>query len=145
MKLYISKLYIWFDKGVKPRIITFENNKVNVITGSSSTGKSNIYAIIDYCLLSGRSNIVFPVINENACWYGMEFQIGDKFFAIARKKPTVDVVPPELWLQHEPFDEDFYPTVKIHMSMAQDENSIKLLAINQIRKYFIVYALFSMP
>ena len=28
MKLYISKLYIWFDKGVKPRIITFENNKV---------------------------------------------------------------------------------------------------------------------
>ena len=35
MKLYISKLYIWFDKGVEPRIITFENNKVNVITGSS--------------------------------------------------------------------------------------------------------------
>lgn len=111
MKLYISKLYIWFDKGVKPRIITFENNKVNIITGSSSTGKSNIYAIIDYCLLSGRSNIVFPVINENACWYGLEFQIGDKFFAIARKKPTVDVVPPELYLLHEPFSEHFYPTV----------------------------------
>jgi predicted ATPase len=37
-----------FDKEVKPRIITFENNKVNVITGSSSTGKSNIYAKIDY-------------------------------------------------------------------------------------------------
>ena len=122
MKLYISKLYIWFDKGVKPRIITFENNKVNVITGSSSTGKSNIYAIIDYCLLSGRSNIVFPVINENACWYGMEFQIGDKFFAIARKKPTVDVVPPELWLQHEPFAEHFYPTVNnSHVNGARRE------------------------
>lgn len=109
MKLFISKLYIWFDKGVEPRILTFENNKVNVITGSSSTGKSNIYAIIDYCLLSGRSNIVFPVINENACWYGLEFQVGDKFFAIARKKPTVDVVPPELYIQCKPFSEQFYP------------------------------------
>lgn len=110
MKLFISKLYIWFDKGIKPRIISFENNKVNVITGSSSTGKSNIYAIIDYCLLSGRPNIVFPIINENARWYGLEFSVGDKFFAIARKKPTVDVVPPELFLQHEPFPELFYPT-----------------------------------
>lgn len=122
MKLYISKLYIWFDKGVKPRIITFENNKVNVITGSSSTGKSNIYAIIDYCLLSGRSNIVFPVINENACWYGLEFQIGDKFFAIARKKPTVDVVPSELYLQHEAFSENFYPTLNnSHVNDARRE------------------------
>ena len=110
MKIFISKLYIWFDKGIKPRVITFENNKVNVITGSSSTGKSNIYAIIDYCLLSGRPNIVFPVINENARWYGLEFNVGDKFFAIARKRPTVDVVPPELYLQYEPFPEPFYPT-----------------------------------
>lgn len=110
MKLFVSKLYIWFDKGINPRIISFENNKVNVITGSSSTGKSNIYAIIDYCLLSGRPNIVFPIINENARWYGLEFSVGDKFFAIARKKPTVDVVPPELFLQHEPFPELFYPT-----------------------------------
>lgn len=110
MKFFVSKLYIWFDKGIKPRVITFENNKVNVITGSSSTGKSNIYAIIDYCLLSGRPNIVFPVINENASWYGLEFNIGEKFFAIARKKPTVDVVPPELYLQYEPFSEMFYPT-----------------------------------
>lgn len=122
MKLYISKLYIWFDKGVKPRIIAFENNKVNVITGSSSTGKSNIYAIIDYCLLSGRSNIVFPIINENACWYGLEFQIGDKFFAIARKKPTVDVVPSELYLQHEAFSENFYPTLNnSHVNDARRE------------------------
>lgn len=122
MKLYISKLYIWFDKGVKPRIIAFENNKVNVITGSSSTGKSNIYAIIDYCLLSGRSNIVFPIINENACWYGLEFQIGDKFFAIARKKPTVDVVPSELYLQHEAFSENFYPTLNnSHVNDAKRE------------------------
>ena len=72
MKLYISKLYIWFDKRVKPRIITFENNKVNVITGSSSTGKSNIYAIIDYCLLSGRSNCISCHKRERMLvWHGV--------------------------------------------------------------------------
>lgn len=111
MNFYISKLYIWFGKDVKPRIVEFVNNKVNVITGSSSTGKSNIYSIIDYCLLSWHPNIVYPVINENAKWYGLEFHLNGKFYAIARKKPTVDVIPPDLFLQYdEPFSESFYPT-----------------------------------
>ena len=52
----------------------------------------------------------------------MEFQIGDKFFAIARKKPTVNVVPTEVWLQHEPFAEHFYPTVNnSHVNDARRE------------------------
>lgn len=109
MKFFVSKLYIWFDRGVQPRMLTFENNKVNVITGSSSTGKSNIYSIIDYCLLSARPNIVEPVINENARWYGLEFYINDKLYAIARKKPTVDVIPSDFYLQYESFKEGFYP------------------------------------
>ena len=108
MKFYISKIYIWFDKDVKPRIMDFDNNKVNVITGSSSTGKSNIYSIIDYCLLSWHPNIVYPVINENAKWYGLEFFLNGEQYAIARKKPTVEVIPPDLFLQTgEAFPEGF--------------------------------------
>lgn len=109
MKFYISKLYIWFARGVHPRILTFDNNKVNVITGSSSTGKSNIYSIIDYCLLSARPNIVEPVINEHARWYGLEFSVNDKLYAIARKKPTIEASTPDCYLQYEPFSEGFYP------------------------------------
>ena len=60
--------------------------KLETYTGSSSTGKSNIYSIIDYCLLSGNVNIVYPVINENAEWYGLEFLVNNKYFAVARKK-----------------------------------------------------------
>lgn len=41
-------------------------------------------------------------------WFGV--LCWRQVFAIARKKPTVDVVPPELFLQHEPFPELFYPT-----------------------------------
>ena len=120
MKFHIKKLYIWFDRNVEPRILKFDNNKVNVITGSSSTGKSNIYAIIDYCLLSGNVNIVYPVINENAQWYGLEFSVNGVFFAIARKKPTVEVIPPEVFMQNEVFASDFYPSnANIHVNDAR--------------------------
>lgn len=121
MKFYISKIYIWFDKDVKPRIMDFDNNKVNVITGSSSTGKSNIYSIIDYCLLSWHPNIVYPVINENAKWYGLEFFLNGEQYAIARKKPTVEVIPPDLFLQTgEAFPEGFYPSSpNIHINDAR--------------------------
>lgn len=39
MKFYINRLVIWFEKDDKPqrRVVEFEKNKVNVITGSSST------------------------------------------------------------------------------------------------------------
>lgn len=110
MKFYIKKLYIWSGKGIKPRTIEFENNKVNVVTGSSSTGKSNIYAIIDYCLLSGKVNIVHPVINENAQWYGLGVFYWWKVFAVARKNQQWEVVPPEVFIQHEIFASDFYPS-----------------------------------
>lgn len=123
MKFYIKKLYIWFARGTKPQILEFENNKVNVITGSSSTGKSNIYSIIDYCLLSGNVNIVQPVINENAQWYGLEFSINSKSYSIARKKPTAETIPSDVFIQNEEFTADYYPS----STNAQINDARKLL------------------
>lgn len=48
MKFNINKIILWLNNG-KIRELTFEKNKVNVITGGSSTGKSEIIDIIDYC------------------------------------------------------------------------------------------------
>lgn len=64
MKFNVSRLIIWFEPVDEPQVLSFYPNKVNVITGNSSTGKSNIIAIINYCLLSEKSNIVEPVINQ---------------------------------------------------------------------------------
>ena len=47
MNFYISKIRLWFEKGEKPRDLEFEADKVNVITGDSSTGKSSVLKIID--------------------------------------------------------------------------------------------------
>ena len=77
MNFYISKIRLWFRHGGEPRDFEFFNDKVNVITGDSSTGKSSVLKIIDYCLLSERSTIVEDVINENVAWYGLVFYVDD--------------------------------------------------------------------
>ncbi len=61
-----------------------------MITGDSSTGKSSVLKIIDYCLLSERSTIVEDVINENVAWYGLVFHVDDRPYTIIRQAPTVE-------------------------------------------------------
>ena len=89
MKFVIHQLKIWFGKDIKPRVLDFVPNKVNVITGDSGTGKSNIVAIIDYCLLSRKSNIVEQVINENAMWYSIFITINNHKLFLGRRKENL--------------------------------------------------------
>lgn len=90
MNFYISKIRLWFKHGGEPRDLDFFPDKVNVITGDSSTGKSSVLKIIDYCLLSERSAIVKDVINENVAWYGMVFYVDDQPYIIIRPSQTVE-------------------------------------------------------
>lgn len=126
MNFYIKKLHIWFRPDEDRRTIKFENNRVNVITGSSSKGKSNILAIIDYCLLSTKPRIVYPVINEYAEWYGIECVINGKYYAIARKKPTEETAESNIYRQNEEFSDDFYPhTTNVQISDLRRELDLK--------------------
>ncbi len=83
MKFYIHKLILWLKVG-EPRVLEFENNKFNVITGNSKTGKTAILEIIDYCFCGSESNISYRHIGENVLWYGLNFKINGKDFTIAR-------------------------------------------------------------
>lgn len=87
MNFYIKKIKFWFKHNRGTKEYVFDKDKVNVITGDSSTGKSSILSIIDYCLLSGVSNIVEDVINENIEWYGLSFNLRDIDYVIIRKNP----------------------------------------------------------
>lgn len=90
MNFYISKIRLWFRGKENPRDLTFEADKVNVITGDSSTGKSSVLKIIDYCLLAERCTIVRDIINENVAWYGLVFSIDEKIYTIIRQAPEVE-------------------------------------------------------
>ena len=87
MNFYIKTIKLWFKHNDAAVEYEFHKNKVNVITGDSSTGKSSLLSIIDYCLLSGESNIVEDVINENITWYGLSFSLKDIDYVIIRKNP----------------------------------------------------------
>lgn len=83
MNFHINKIILWLKNG-KTRMLSFEKNKVNVITGSSGTGKSEILSIIDYCFFGSKPSIADEIINENVTWYGINFNINNKFYTIAR-------------------------------------------------------------
>jgi hypothetical protein len=88
MKYSIQKIILWMnDKSGYRREIKFEEDKINVITGESNTGKTAILHIIDYCLFASKHKIAESKINENVAWYGLNFKINDKHFTIARKAP----------------------------------------------------------
>lgn len=108
MKFYIKKVYLWFSEDDKT-VIPFENNMVNIVRGDSSRGKSNIFAIIDYCLMSDKPNIVEPVINQYTEYYGLEFQLGDTHYSVSRRKPEDNVGADSVYIDYKPFHEEFYP------------------------------------
>lgn len=83
-KFSIENIVLWLKNG-KQRVLKFEPDKVNVITGESNTGKSAILEIVDYCLFASSPQISDSIINENVEWYGLKFSINDKTYTIARK------------------------------------------------------------
>lgn len=90
----INHIQLWLNKDYSPEPNTvkldFKKDKINVITGDSSTGKSSILDIIDYCLLSDSPNIVEDIINENVRYYGMIYSINDIDYVIIRESPKLE-------------------------------------------------------
>ncbi|MGA4852683.1 DUF3732 domain-containing protein [Acinetobacter haemolyticus] len=85
MNFIVKEIKLWFEDG-REKILTFEKNKVNVITGDSATGKTSILSIIDYCLLSSKSNIPNE-ISDKTIWFGLLFEVNKKQRYVIRKSP----------------------------------------------------------
>lgn len=83
MRFVINEMNLWL-KNKTVRSIPFFENKINVITGESGTGKSVIIDIVDYCFFASKTKIPDEKINENINWYGLKFEINDKQYVIAR-------------------------------------------------------------
>jgi len=99
MKFQLLKLVIWpKSEEFAPKILTFEPEKVNVITGVSRTGKSAIIPIIDYCLASSDCFIPIDIIRDNVSWYGIVFQTEIEKILISRKVPDGNRVSNDFYL-----------------------------------------------
>jgi hypothetical protein len=97
MKFVLHEVKLWFKKeNSEPKSYEFLPDKVNVITGDATTGKTSFWSIIDYCLLSGKMNIANTII-EKVSWFGIRFTINGKEFSIARKSPFKGAVNSEVF------------------------------------------------
>lgn len=105
MNFYIHKIQLWFTReDAAPVTYCFEPNKVNVITGDSSTGKSSILRIIDYCLLAEESDIVEDVINESVRYYGISFRMNETDYVIVREAPSFNTPGQKLYWKEDALD-----------------------------------------
>lgn len=88
MNLQIKTIVLYNAKAEK-RILNFNLGEVNIITGSSKTGKSSIINIIDYCLGRDSFQISAGVISDNVEWYGLICKIDEFEIFIAKHKPDI--------------------------------------------------------
>ncbi|MER8472722.1 DUF3732 domain-containing protein [Mesorhizobium sp. M1328] len=87
MHFQIRKLILWPKSGGEPRIVEFHPGMVNVISGSSKTGKSAVIPIIDYCLGSGKCSIPVGTIRTACAWFGLLIETLEGHKLLARREP----------------------------------------------------------
>src|SRR5258708_38011254 len=87
MYFQILKLIRWPRTRDEPRVVKFEKGVVNVISGSSKTGKSAVIPIIDYCLGADKCAIPVGVIRENCSWFGILAETLEGQKLLARREP----------------------------------------------------------
>jgi len=86
MSMQIKSIILYNNAG-NFRELKFKLGAVNIITGKSSTGKSALIDIIDYCLGSSRFKVPEGVIRDAVSWYAVLFQIGQTQVLIAKPAP----------------------------------------------------------
>lgn len=99
MKFSIRKIILWPKKdGQTYREIPFELGKINVITGSSRTGKSALIPIIDYCLGAQKCSIPVDTIRNACTWFGVLFELDREQMLLCRKEPGLKASTGEMFI-----------------------------------------------
>lgn len=82
----IKSIHLYSKDGQR-RDVTFEIEGLNVITGRSSTGKSAISDIIEYCMGRSSFNVPEGVIRDKVAWFAVLFQFAKEQVLVAKPTP----------------------------------------------------------
>lgn len=100
MRFSVNKIVLWPKKsGLKYRTIDFEEDKVNIITGASRTGKSALIPIIDYCLGSDKCTIPVDTIRKACSWFGVLFNLDGEQLLLCRREPGRQMSTGEMYFE----------------------------------------------
>ncbi|QTI87222.1 DUF3732 domain-containing protein [Streptomyces sp. AgN23] len=71
-----------------PRVLRFRPGALNILTGESETGKSEILDIVDYCLGRSTPNLPDEPIDRTVGWYALLVAFRDSRMVLARPRPA---------------------------------------------------------
>lgn len=83
----IREIIIYSHSGAIRRI-TFKTSGLNIITGRSSTGKSALSDIIEYCMGRSSFNIPEGTIRDKVAWYAVIYQFPGEQVLVAKPAPA---------------------------------------------------------
>lgn len=82
----IKSIHIYSHDG-KRRDLHFKVDGLNVITGRSSTGKSALSEIIEYCMGRSAFNVPEGVIRDKVAWFAVIYQFSGEQVWVAKPTP----------------------------------------------------------
>ena len=82
----IRSIHIYSHNGQR-RDIRFKVDGLNVITGRSSTGKSALSEIIEYCMGRSSFNVPEGVIRDKVAWFAVIYQFQNEQVLVAKPTP----------------------------------------------------------
>jgi len=83
----IKSIHLYSHDGLR-RDLHFKVDGLNVITGRSSTGKSALSDIIEYCMGRSTCNVPEGVIRDKVAWFAVIYQFPQEQVLIAKPTPT---------------------------------------------------------
>jgi hypothetical protein len=83
----IKSIHLYSHDGLR-RDLLFKIDGLNVITGRSSTGKSALSDIIEYCMGRSTCNVPEGVIRDKVAWFAVIYQFPQEQVLIAKPTPT---------------------------------------------------------
>lgn len=82
----ISSIHVYSHDGQR-RDLKFKVDGLNVITGRSSTGKSALSDIIEYCMGRSTFNVPEGIIRDKVSWFAVIYQLPGVQVMIAKPTP----------------------------------------------------------
>lgn len=82
----IKSIHIYSRDG-RRRDVEFNIDGLNIITGRSSTGKSALSDIIEYCMGRSTFNVAEGVIQDKVAWFAVIYQFASEQVLVAKPAP----------------------------------------------------------
>jgi hypothetical protein len=84
----IKSIFVYSHSG-KLREVKFNLNGLNIITGRSSTGKSALSEIIEYCMGRSTCNVPEGVIRDKVSWFGVIYKFDHDEAMVIKPSPKI--------------------------------------------------------